>query len=628
MALPKISMLLIENDSHDAQVIKAILAKPRNQEFSVLHVETLNEGLTQLQTGSFDVVMIDLALPDCQGLETALAVQDRARAPVIVVASIDDEEVASQFLEKGIQDYLLREEINSRLLLRSINYAIQQKRSLDELQKSEERFRTTYNKAAVGMGKIAVDGRMLWVNQKLCNILGYTKEEITNLTIEDITHPDDLEITNQYFQRLLHGEIQDYTLEKRNIHKDGSTYWVRVSASMVSETGGSYVIGFVEDISGRKLAEDALRFSEARFQALFRDNPVMIITIDNDLTMLSVNPITASNLGYSVDELEGESILQLFHEEDRTAVADQLRKCLENPYHVYTWQFRKINKGGDLVWVEEFAQAVYDLHGALNVLVVCQDITERKRAEDALQEALYELERSNKDLEQFASLASHDLQEPLRMVSAYMKLLEKKYHDKLDEKAAMYIHFAVDGANRMHNLIEGLMTYSRIGRGKSFGRVDSNRTFADATANLMTSIRETNAEVVSTPLPIVWGDATMLLQLFQNLLSNSIKYRKQGVPPRILISAERLEREWLFSVQDNGIGIESGNFDRVFQIFQRLHTAEEFPGTGIGLASCKRIVEQHHGRIWLESTPGEGTTFFFTIPVNGESSPEEGRIPA
>jgi len=619
-----VNALLIEHDEAAASLIRSMLKNSRDPLFAVLHVDTLSGGLNELRQRSFDVVLVDLALPDCQGLDTALAVQDCSQSPVIVLASINDDGITTQSFEMGIQDYLFKEELNSSLLIRSIQYSMYRKRLSDQLQQSEERLRATLEKAAVGIGHVAPDGHMLWMNQQLCDILGYTKEEVVNLTLTDITHPDDVESTNQFFQKLLDSETASYTQEKRYVRKDGATIWIHLTASMVTEVGSStrIAVGFVEDITARKQAEESLRYSEARFQALYRDNPVMIVTVDSKFTMLTVNPMTAQSLGYRVEELEGESVLKLFHEEDRAAVADQLRTCLEKPFQVFTWQFRKNNKEGELVWVEEFAQAVYDLHGAPNVLVVCQDITKRKKAEDALQEALRDLERSNRDLEQFAYLASHDLQEPLRMVWSYMQLLEKKYHDRLDEKATTYIRFAVNGAQRMQDLVEGLLAYSRIGSQKEFHPVDTSKILAEATENLMTCIRETHAEIASRPLPSVRGDAMMLLQLFQNLISNGIKYRKRDVPPRIRVAAEKLEGEWLFSVADNGIGIESGDFDRIFQIFQRLHTAEECPGTGIGLASCKRIVEQHHGRIWLESTPGKGTTFFFTIPANGQNAPE------
>ncbi|WP_243372205.1 ATP-binding protein [Geotalea sp. SG265] len=246
------------------------------------------------------------------------------------------------------------------------------------------------------------------------------------------------------------------------------------------------------------------------------------------------------------------------------------------------------------------------LRSRLRQYMVRDQMQERERL-------VADLERSNRELQQFAHVASHDLQEPLRMVSSYLQLLEKKYRGRLDETADTYIHYAVDGARRMQALIEGLLNYSRIAR-PQFTWVDLNRIFADATANLATAIVASDAVVKSQPLPTAWGDATQMLQLFQNLISNGIKYRKPGVPPRVEVSAIQNQEGWVFSVRDNGIGMKKEDHEKIFQMFQRLHTKEEYPGTGIGLASCKKIVEQHQGRIWVESSPGEGTTISFTIP--------------
>jgi light-regulated signal transduction histidine kinase (bacteriophytochrome) len=239
---------------------------------------------------------------------------------------------------------------------------------------------------------------------------------------------------------------------------------------------------------------------------------------------------------------------------------------------------------------------------------------------------LSELQRSNKELEQFAYVASHDLQEPLRMIASYVQLLEQKYKGRLDEKADKYIYFAVDGALRMQNLIEALLAYSRVTtRGVPLGPVDTNQTFTHAVADLSAAIEENRATVTKDQLPMVRGDEAQLAQLFQNLIGNAIKFRKPDIPPLVHVSAKKHGKEWLFSVRDNGIGVEPKYFDRIFQIFQRLHTHKEYPGTGIGLAICKRIVERHGGRIWLESAPGEGATFFFTLPATGEDNGTTGR---
>jgi signal transduction histidine kinase len=248
-----------------------------------------------------------------------------------------------------------------------------------------------------------------------------------------------------------------------------------------------------------------------------------------------------------------------------------------------------------------------------------QELAERQRAEERLEHYAAELERSNKELQQFAYVASHDLQEPLRMVSSYVQLLERRCQDKLDDDAKDFIAFAVDGANRMQRLINDLLAYSRIEtRGQPFERTDSSAALHDALANLALTIEETNATVTHDPLPTVMADEVQLIQTFQNLISNAIKFRRNGVVPQVHISAEERSNQWLFSVRDNGIGIEPQHQDRAFVIFQRLHTREEYPGTGIGLAVCKRIIERHGGSIWVESEPEQGSTFYFTLPHRPE----------
>lgn len=232
-----------------------------------------------------------------------------------------------------------------------------------------------------------------------------------------------------------------------------------------------------------------------------------------------------------------------------------------------------------------------------------------------LNKALAELERSKKELEQFVYVASHDLQEPLRMISSFLQLLESNYKGKLDDKADQYIAFAVEGSKRMQRLIEDLLVYSRLTRRAGTGPVDTNEVFKRAVSDLSVFTQGIQAAITSDGLPTVQGDEDRLLLLFQNLIGNAIKFRKPNVPLTVHVSARREGNEWSFSVKDNGIGIAPEYFDRIFQIFQRLHTREEYPGTGIGLTLCKKIVEAHGGRIWLESVPGEGTTFFFTIPV-------------
>ena len=243
-----------------------------------------------------------------------------------------------------------------------------------------------------------------------------------------------------------------------------------------------------------------------------------------------------------------------------------------------------------------------------------KEISARKQGEEELKQTMAQLSRSNKDLEEMAYVASHDLQEPLRMVSSYTQLLERRYRGKLDADAIEFIGYAVDGAKRMQTLINDLLSYSRVtSKGKPFERTDCSAIFEQAISNLAAAITDSGAVVTQGTLPTLNADASQLASVFQNLMGNGIKFHG-GQAPRIHVSAVQQGDEWIFSVSDNGIGIEPEFAERIFVIFQRLHNKAEYPGTGIGLAICKKVVERHGGRIWLESQPGKGTTFYFTMP--------------
>jgi PAS domain S-box-containing protein len=272
------------------------------------------------------------------------------------------------------------------------------------------------------------------------------------------------------------------------------------------------------------------------------------------------------------------------------------------------------------IWVEAlkmwFSISIYSPEKEYFVAVF-DVITERKKAEEELKKVLTELGRSNDELQRFAYIASHDLQEPLRMVASYVQLLERRYKDKLDPDANDFINFAVDGTKRMQNLINALLTYSRVGsRSKPFQPVNLEEVFSIVLINLQVAITESRAEVTHDPLPTISADEGQITQIFQNLISNAVKFHRSE-PPRVHVSAEHKDKEWIFSVADNGIGIEPQYFDLIFTIFQRLH-GQEYPGTGAGLSIAKRIVERHGGRIWVESQAGRGSTFYFSFSEKGE----------
>ncbi len=375
------------------------------------------------------------------------------------------------------------------------------------------------------------------------------------------------------------------------------------------------------EIVERKRAEDDLkRYYQLNKTIIDSMNDAVSLIDVRDFRIVGVNRAFLEEYGYSDEsEIVGKHCYEITHHRSTPCTPpDDICPLVEA---VRTGEHLAVDhvhygRQGEKIYAEVSASPIKDENGnVVQVVHVSRDITDRKRAEEERERLLSDIARSNKELEQFAYVASHDLQEPLRMVSSYVQLLEKKYKGRLDEKADKYMQFAVDGAQRMQKLIEALLDYSRIAtRGAEFRSVNTNDIFSQAVSNLEASITESHALITKDDLPTISGDETQLIQLFQNLIGNAIKYRKPETAPSVNISAGKDRQGWTFSVSDNGIGIEPRHFDQIFQIFQRLHARGEYPGTGIGLAICKRIVERHHGRIWVKSSPGEGATFFFTIP--------------
>jgi PAS domain S-box-containing protein len=372
--------------------------------------------------------------------------------------------------------------------------------------------------------------------------------------------------------------------------------------------------GFLEvnrDITQRKHAQDSLADSEMRFRAVSETAIEGIISMDETGVITYWNPGAARLFGRVPKDVVGMPMSLVMAEPFLTPHHARL----DEPAVGRTFETIGRRADGTEFPIEISLSAWSNTQGHKLFTAIVRDITERKDAELALEAKAEELSRSNQELEQFAYVASHDLQEPLRMVSNYTQLLGRRYKDKLDGDANEFIDFAVDGAKRMQELIHDLLAYARVGtRGKEFKPIESREIVTDAVANLSGAIEDSHAEIILDDLPAVTCDASQLVQVFQNLMGNAIKFSRPGSPPVVRVSAIHDAGAWEFTVADNGIGIEPKYFDRIFQMFQRLHTRQEYPGTGIGLSLCRKIVERHGGRIRVESTPGQGTRFSFTIP--------------
>ncbi|QLK26395.1 ATP-binding protein [Natrinema zhouii] len=420
----------------------------------------------------------------------------------------------------------------------------------------------------------------------------------------------------------------EYEAEYRVWNADGELRWVVARGHVESDEDGNPVTfpGALTDITERKRAELEVEKQRKELETLFQVLPVGAVVANEDGSLLRANDSAKEIWGGDVFDAESIAEYEKYSavwaetgepvEPEDWTMAQVLRGeevAEPNVYEIETFD-------GDRRIIMEHGMPVRDDRGNVSrAVVTLTDITERREFQRKLEETVEQVEESNERLEQFAYAASHDLQEPLRMVTSYLQLLESQYSDAFDEDGQEFLAYAVDGAERMHEMIDGLLEYSRVEtRGDPLEPIDLETALEDVIDDLQLQIEETDAEITVGDLPVVEGDASQLRQVFQNLLDNALTYYDDD-PPRVHVDAERRGREWVLSVRDEGIGIDPENQDRVFTVFDRLHSREEYEGTGIGLALCQRIVERHGGEIWVDSEPGDGTTFSLMLPARDES---------
>jgi len=506
------------------------------------------------------------------------------------------------------------------LVLASIIDITERLRAERSVRESEERFRLMVEGVTdYSLLMLDATGHVLSWNEGARRMKGYEAEEILGQHFSRFYLPEDLRLGKP--DRDLNSAAVDgrHEIAGWRVRKDGSRFWATVVITAMRDKEGS-LYGFskmTRDLTQRRQAEE-------KFQLVVEASPTGLLMMSREGSIQLLNAQLEVLFGYQRDELLGRSIEVLVPERFREQHPGHRLAFFSAPTS------RAMGMGRDLYGLRkdgsEFPVEIglnpIETDEGMAVMATVIDITARKRAETTLAQHRDELERSNKDLEQFAYVASHDLQEPLRAVAGCVQLLKKRYHGQLDERANEYIGHAVDGAKRMQSLIDDLLTYSRIGRAESSHRaVSCADALTVALKNLSVSVQESGAQVTWDVLPVVAGEAVQITMLLQNLLANALKFRKPSENPRIHIGVVRDGTRATFSVSDNVIGISQEHFERIFGVFQRLHTRSEYPGTGIGLALCKRIVEHRGGRIWVESKPGEGTTFRFVLLLSAEDSP-------
>jgi PAS domain S-box-containing protein len=661
-------------------------------------VSRLADGVACLDeadnSNPIDVVLLDLELPDSQGLETFHRLRAHSsNLPVVVLTEAQDEALGLDAVRAGAQDYVLKNEVSGRQLARILGYAVEREHTARALTESEQ-----LNK------KLQADLKEFRESQSDKSEVRRQNEFLKNV-IESLTHPffvinvDDYTIAMAnsaamklgasesalsvdelwpcHFER---GEGSSHSMppsrcyeishrrcapceglehpcplqemkEKgepvtfEHIHYDeaGEVQYVEIHGYPVFNPQGDVIqmIEYTLDITEQVLANNALRESEERFRRLVEESADGVVIVDGDGILRFVNPAAAELLGHTIDELEG-SVFGF-----PTVAGD----TTEIDIVLHRYRSHEVGESGEypvpervfVTQVAEMRVAETKWRGQRAYLATLRDITNRVRIEEAMANQARELARSNAELERFAYVASHHLQEPLRTVTSYAQLLARRYGGQLDADADEFISYVVDGATYMSELLRDLLLYSQIdiARGKpSNGQTMGLETGAADTIPMVDCedvldvvlwrldelIKSHQGVVVYEELPVVKGDAKQIEQVFENLVRNALKFHGDEAP-RVHVSAEKRSSvartaweakatsEWVFSIRDNGIGIDPAYTGRIFRIFERLNTRDQYPGTGIGLAICKKIIERHGGRIWVESELGKGSTFYFTLPA-------------
>jgi PAS domain S-box-containing protein len=491
---------------------------------------------------------------------------------------------------------------------------------LSESKEAEARYRGLLEAAPDAMVVVNQGGKIVLLNVQAEKQFGYRRDELVGQKVKNI-------IPEGFAERLVADDLRSAEdalaqqigtgIELTARRKDGSEFPIEIMLSPLESTEGILVTAAIRDISVRKNAERHLAQMEGRYRGLLEAAPDAMVVVNQGGEIVLLNVQAEKQFGYRRDELLGQKVKNIIPKGfAERLIADDLRSAEEAlAQQIGTGiELHGRRKDGSEFPIEIMLSPLQSAEGIL-VTAAIRNITERKITEERLVKTVGKLKSSNDELEQFAYVASHDLQEPLRMIASYTQLLAKRYKGRLDADADEFIAYAVDGSNRMQGLIKDLLAYSRAGtNGKALHEISSEGALKEALINLRAAIKESGAIVTYDTLPAVTTDGTQLAQVFQNLVGNAIKYRSAEVPHVHVSGGKNGGNEWIFAVRDNGLGIDPQYFEKIFVLFQRLHGRTEFKGTGIGLAICKKTLERLGGRIWVESQPGEGSTFYFALP--------------
>ncbi len=491
---------------------------------------------------------------------------------------------------------------------------------------AEDKFRTLFEMSRDGIVFVDLEGHIEEVNQAYLDLVGYDRDEITKHTYQDLTPPKwrDGEAEILATQVMGRGFSDEY--EKEYVRKDGSIAPISLRTILVRDEAGQPIrfMGIVRDITELKRNQEALEASERRYRGLFDLSRDGIVFASMDGRIEEANAAYLAMLGYAFDELLRLTYQQLTPPRWAEMEAEILSRQIIARGYSDEYEKEYIRKNGSVFPVAVRAILVRDEAGRpVRMMGIVRDITEQKRAKEALERHARNLARSNEELEQFAYVASHDLQEPLRKIQAFGALLEEEKRDRLDEEGRQYVDFMTDASRRMQTLVSDLLALSRVSTGaRPFEDIDLGEMVETVLSDLSVQLSETGGQVQASDLPVVRADRTQMEQLFRNLIGNALKFRRPDTPPRVSVRGEAASGSLpdvpgpasTIRVADNGIGFEPSQGETLFAPFKRLHARHTYEGSGIGLAVCQKIVLRHNGRITAHGTPGEGAVFTVTLP--------------
>ena len=571
-------------------------------------------------------ILAELYFPSLMGQETylwakATKLYNNKGEIVGAIESIRD--ITSQKIaEKEIKRYHdhLKELVEERTEeLKKINKKLQieikKREEINQtLKESEKNYRSIFKHVGIGLFQSTPKGKFINVNITMAHLFGYLSpeemiESVKNMEEEIYVIP---KTRTDILDNIQKGR-RTVRFENEFPRNNGENWIAELNLRVIKDKYYKpvYLEGFVQDITSRRNTEKALQESEQKYRTIFENTGTATLLFEEDTTITLINSEFETLSGYPKKEVIGKSWTEFVVKEDLDKMLNYHDIRSLNPdLAPNNYEFRFIRKDNTIGYAY---MNIVNLPGGQRIASIV-DISLRKNVEKELYKINEKLKRSNSELEQFAYVASHDLKEPLRMITTFLELLEKKYKDQLDSDADTYIKYAVDGSKHLNAMINDLLDFARLGHKKiEFSEFDSKRVFEKTLINLKSSIEENDAVVTCSNLPKISCNELLLFELFQNLIGNAIKYRGKD-QPEIHVSAVEEKDEYIFSIKDNGIGMSKKDLERIFAIFQRLHTRDEYEGTGIGLAIAQKIVHEHGGKIWAESEPEKGTTFYFTLP--------------